>query len=63
VIPAGRKLEDLAEQSYTAGRTSILSVLDAQRTVQQNEREYLQSLFELQQAFAELEQIVGVPLD
>lgn len=63
VIPAGRKLQDLAEQSYSAGRTSILAVLDAQRNVQQNERDYLQSLFELQQAFAELEQIVGVPLD
>jgi cobalt-zinc-cadmium efflux system outer membrane protein len=63
VIPAGRKLEELAEQSYSAGRASILVVLDAQRTVQQNERDYLQSLFELQQAFAELEQIVGVPLD
>jgi cobalt-zinc-cadmium efflux system outer membrane protein len=63
VIPAGRKLEALAEESYRAGRTSILSVLDAQRTVQQNERDYLKSLFELQQAFAELEEIVGVPLD
>ncbi len=63
VIPEGRKLESLAEESYTAGRTSILAVVDAQRTVQQNEREYLQSLFELQQAFAELEEIVGVPLE
>jgi outer membrane protein, heavy metal efflux system len=63
VIPAGRKLEALAEESYSAGRTSILAVLDAQRNVQQNERDYLQSLFELQQAFAELEEIVGVPLD
>lgn len=63
VIPAGRKLEELAEQSYGAGRASILVVLDAQRAVQQNERDYLQSLFELQQAFAELEEIVGVPLD
>jgi cobalt-zinc-cadmium efflux system outer membrane protein len=63
VIPAGRKLEGLAEDSYGAGRASILVVLDAQRTVQQNEHDYLQSLFELQQAFAELEEIVGVPLD
>jgi outer membrane protein TolC len=63
VIPAGRKLEALAEESYSAGRTSILAVLDAQKNVQQNERDYLQSLFELQQAFAELEEIVGVPLD
>lgn len=63
VIPAGRKLESLAEESYSAGKTSILAVLDAQRNVQQNERDYLQSLFELQQAFAELEEIVGVPLE
>jgi cobalt-zinc-cadmium efflux system outer membrane protein len=63
VIPAGRKLESLAEDSYRAGRTSILAVLDAQRTVQQNERDYLQSLFELQQAFADLEEIVGAALD
>jgi cobalt-zinc-cadmium efflux system outer membrane protein len=63
VIPAGRKLEALAEESYKSGRASILVVLDAQRTVQQNERDYLQSLFELQQSYAEMEEIVGVPLD
>jgi len=53
----------MAEDSYRAGKTSILAVLDAQRDVQQNEHDYLQSLFDLQQAFAELEQIVGVNLD
>ncbi len=63
VIPAGRRLESMAEDSYRAGKTSILAVLDAQRDVQQNEHDYLQSLFDLQQAFAELEQIVGVNLD
>lgn len=63
VIPGGRKLEALAEESYRAGRASILVVLDAQRTVQKNEQDYLQSLFELQQAFADLEEIVGVALD
>lgn len=63
VIPVGRKLETLAEESYRAGRANILSVLDAQRAVQQNERDYLQSLFDLQKAFADLEQKVGVKLD
>ncbi|HXN64247.1 MAG TPA: TolC family protein, partial [Candidatus Acidoferrales bacterium] len=63
LIPAGRKLESLAEESYRAGRTSILEVIDAQRDVQQNEHDYLQGLFDLQQAFADLEQIVGVNLD
>jgi cobalt-zinc-cadmium efflux system outer membrane protein len=63
VIPAGRKLESLTEESYRAGKTNILSVIEAQRTVRQNERDYLQSLLELQKAFAELEETVGVPLD
>jgi cobalt-zinc-cadmium efflux system outer membrane protein len=63
VIPVGRKLEALAEESYRSGRANILAVLDAQRTVQQNEKDYLQSLFELQKAFADLEHRVGVNLD
>jgi cobalt-zinc-cadmium efflux system outer membrane protein len=63
VIPAGRKLESISEDSYKAGKTNILSVIEAQRSVQQNEHDYLQSLFELQQAFAELEETVGVVLD
>jgi len=63
VIPAGRKLESLTEESYRAGKTNILSVIEAQRTVRQNERDYLQSLLELQKSFSELEETVGVPLD
>jgi cobalt-zinc-cadmium efflux system outer membrane protein len=63
VIPAGRKLESLTEDSYRAGKANILTVIEAQRTVRQNERDYLQSLLELQKAFSELEETVGVPLD
>jgi cobalt-zinc-cadmium efflux system outer membrane protein len=63
VLPSGRQVENLAEESYRAGRASLLSVLDAQRNVQQIERDYLDSLFSLQSAFAQLEQIVGESLD
>lgn len=63
VIPAGRRLESLTEDSYRAGKTNILAVIDAQRSVQQNERDYLQSLLEVQQAFSQLEETVGVVLD
>jgi len=63
LIPATIRLEDLAEQSYRAGKASILTVLDAQRNVQQTQRAYLESLFELQTAFARLEEIVGGNLD
>jgi cobalt-zinc-cadmium efflux system outer membrane protein len=63
VLPSGRQVESLAEESYRAGKASLLSVLDAQSNVQQIERAYLDSLFSLQSAFAQLEQIVGESLD
>ncbi len=63
LLPAGRKLEDLAEQSYRAGKSDMLYVLAAQHDVQQLQREYLDSLYALQAAYAELEEIVGAALD
>lgn len=63
VLPAAQQVEALAEESYRAGRANILEVLNAQKDVQQTEHEYLQALFDLQQAFAELEELVGVNLD
>jgi cobalt-zinc-cadmium efflux system outer membrane protein len=63
LLPAGRHLESLAEDSYKAGKSDILSVLDAQRDVQQLEGDYLDNLFAFQSAFAELEEAVGEPLN
>jgi cobalt-zinc-cadmium efflux system outer membrane protein len=63
LLPAVQRFEGLAEESYRAGRATLLTVLDAQRNVQQIEREYLDSLLALQTAFADLEEIVGTPLD
>lgn len=63
LLPAGRKLSELAEESYRAGKTGILNVLDAQRSAQQLEREYLDSLFGMQTRFAELEETIGAPLN
>jgi len=63
LLPAGRKLAELAEESYRSGKTSILNVLDAQRSAQQLEREYLDSLFGVQARFAELEETMGAPLN
>ncbi|HVS74173.1 MAG TPA: TolC family protein [Candidatus Acidoferrales bacterium] len=63
LLPAGRRLAALAEESYRAGKAGILTVLDAQRNAQQLEREYLDNLFGLQAAFAELEETVGASLD
>ncbi len=63
VLPVTDRVESMAEESYRAGKSSILTVLDAQRNVQQAQQEYLQSLFNAQSAFARLEETVGVPLD
>lgn len=62
LLPATRRLESLAEESYRAGKADILTVLDAQRNAQDIERQYLQSLFDLQTAYAALEETVGAPL-
>jgi cobalt-zinc-cadmium efflux system outer membrane protein len=63
LVPAVRKLEGMAEESYRAGKATILVVLDAQRNVQAVESTYQQGLFALQSAFASLEEAVGAPLD
>lgn len=61
--PAARRVESLAEESYQAGRANILAVLDAQRSVEQIERAYLDNLAALQAAFAALEETVGAGLN
>lgn len=63
LLPATQKLENMMEESYRAGRANLLNVLDAQRNVQMVQRDYLDSLLALQNAFADLEEVVGVPLD
>ncbi len=63
LLPTTQQLENLAEESYRAGKAGILTVLDAQRNVQQVQQNYLLSLFTAQAAFARLEETVGVPLD
>lgn len=63
LLSTARQLESMAEESYRAGKANLLTVLDAQRNVQQVEREYLDSLLALQEAFATLEETVGAPLD
>jgi len=62
LAPAAERLEGMAEESYRAGKTSILAVIDAQRNVQEVESSYLISLVALQDSFATLEQTVGASI-
>jgi cobalt-zinc-cadmium efflux system outer membrane protein len=63
LLPVARQAEGLAEESYRAGKVGILAVVEAQRSVQDADRSYLESLFTLQSLFAALEETVGEPLD
>ena len=61
--PAAERVEQQAEESYRAGKANLLTVLEAQRSVQEIEKDYLDSLGALQSAFAALEEITGSGLD
>jgi len=62
LIPVATELESLSEESYRAGRTSVLGVLDAQRSLRDLSREAVQASVDLQMALAELEDLLGAPL-
>ena len=62
LVPTAASLETLAEESYRAGRTSVLGVLEAQRNVRDLGREALQAALDLQLSLAELEDLLGTPL-
>jgi cobalt-zinc-cadmium efflux system outer membrane protein len=63
LLPVARQLESLAEESYRAGKTNILTAIEAQQAVQSVESSYLQSLEQLQDLYAGLEETVGGAVD
>ena len=63
LLPVARQLESMAEESYRAGKTSILTAIQAQQDVQSVESSYLQSLQQLQDFYAGLEETVGGAVD
>jgi cobalt-zinc-cadmium efflux system outer membrane protein len=63
LLPVARQLESLAEESYRAGKTGILTAIQAQQDVQSVESSYLQSLEQLQDLYAGLEESVGGTVD
>jgi cobalt-zinc-cadmium efflux system outer membrane protein len=62
LVPTATSLEALAEESYRAGRSSVLALLDAQRSLRDFRREALQAALDLQLSIAELEEILGRPV-
>jgi outer membrane protein, heavy metal efflux system len=63
VLPESVRLEQMAEDSYQSGKTNLLTLLDAQRRLNDIRKTYLDALFAAQSSFATLEEAVGAPLD
>ena len=62
LVPTVTNLASLAEESYRAGRTSVLAVFDAQRSLRDLSREALQAELDLQASLADLEALVGTAI-
>ena len=62
VIPAATELAALAEESYKAGRSPLLVLIEAQRSLRDAKRDYLDALEEFQSALADLEEVIGGPI-
>jgi cobalt-zinc-cadmium efflux system outer membrane protein len=63
IVPQTLQLVQMAEESYKAGKTNIVTLLDAQRRLNDLQKNYLDALLAAQSSFATLEESVGVPLD
>lgn len=63
VLPQARQSLDMSRESYYAGKASILSVLDAERTYLAARNSYAATLEESAAAMPRLERVVGLPLD
>ncbi len=63
LVPTATAIESLAEEGYRLGRSPVLAVLDAQRTLRDAKSEYLSSLLSLQSALADLEDVLGGPIE
>ncbi len=63
IVPQTVKLERMAQESYAAGKSNLLTLIDAQRKLADVRKAYIDSLFAAQSSFAALEEVVGAPLD
>ena len=63
IVPQSVRLQEMAEDSYRSGKSSLLILIDAQRKLNETRQTYLDSLLAVQRSFATLEEVVGAPLD
>lgn len=62
VLPAAQDALNAMSRGYELGKFSFLDVLDAQRTLYEQQSRYVQSLTAVHVAYAELGRLVGTPM-
>ncbi len=62
-LPNARSAYEAIRQSYEAGQTDILDVLDTQRTLFRVERRYVRATADYHQAAAEVERLIAEPFE
>lgn len=63
ILPAARSAFDVTNKGYELGKFGFLEVLDAQRTLFQNQVLYVRALANYQRLVNEIERLIAAPLD
>lgn len=63
LLPGAQSAYEAATRGYQLGKFGFLDVLDAQRTLFQTRSQHLRALADFQRGMAEIERLVGGPLD
>ena len=63
ILPQTMRIEAMAEDSYKAGKTNVLTLIDSQRRLNDVQKAYIDALLAAQTSFAVLEESVGTSLD
>ncbi len=63
VLPGARNSFDIANKGYELGRFSFLEMLDAQRTLFQNQVLYIRALANYHHLINEIERLIASPID
>ena len=63
VLPGSRQTFDAVTEGYRLGKFGLIDVLDAQRTMIAAGTQYLRTLAEYHKAVADVERLIGAPLN
>jgi cobalt-zinc-cadmium efflux system outer membrane protein len=63
ILPAAEQAFEASDLGYRAGKFGFLEVLDAQRTLFAVKGQYIEALAAYHQAKAEVERLIGAPLE